>query len=87
MHDLPDLDVHLEEQPESDYTTIAGLILTMLGHVPDTHGETVTAGAWQLRVQAVEGHAITQVRLTPIRDDAAAGPGGVEHEAEASRTA
>ncbi|MGI5290280.1 hemolysin family protein [Nonomuraea polychroma] len=70
MHDLVDLDVHLEQRPEGDYTTIAGLILTLLGHIPTGPGETVTTGGWQLHILTVEGHAITRVRLTPAPEPA-----------------
>ncbi|MFK4041676.1 hemolysin family protein [Nonomuraea wenchangensis] len=64
VHDLPDLDVHLEERPDGDYTTVAGLVLTLLGHVPTAPGESVEIGGWRFQVVAVERHAITQVRLS-----------------------
>ncbi len=64
VHDLPDLDVHLEERPDGDYTTVAGLVLTLLGHVPTAPGESVETGGWRFQVVAVERHAITQVRLS-----------------------
>ncbi|MEV4552342.1 hemolysin family protein [Nonomuraea wenchangensis] len=63
VHDLPDLDVHLEERPDGDYTTVAGLVLTLLGHVPTAPGESVEVGGWRFQVVAVERHAITRVRL------------------------
>ncbi|MEV0629612.1 hemolysin family protein [Nonomuraea wenchangensis] len=63
VHDLPDLDVHLEERPDGDYTTVAGLVLTLLGHVPTAPGESVEIGGWRFQVVAVERHAITRVRL------------------------
>ncbi|PZG23492.1 hemolysin family protein [Nonomuraea aridisoli] len=66
VHDLQDVDVHLEERPDGDYTTVAGLVLALLGRVPTAPGEHVVTGGWRLRVLAVEGHAITQVRLTPV---------------------
>ncbi|MEV4806205.1 hemolysin family protein [Nonomuraea sp. NPDC049421] len=65
VHDLPDIDVHLEERPEGDYTTVAGLVLTLLGHVPTAPGESVVTGGWRLQVLAVEGLAIVRVRLSP----------------------
>ncbi|GLW11575.1 membrane protein [Microtetraspora sp. NBRC 13810] len=65
LHDLPDLDVHLQDRSDGDYTTVAGLILALLGRVPTAPGEHVTAGDWQLTVTAVERHAITQVHLQP----------------------
>nr|WP_223168079.1 hemolysin family protein [Nonomuraea sp. SYSU D8015] len=72
VHDLPDLDVHLEERPDGDYTTIAGLILALLGHVPTAPGESVATSGWQLHILAIQGHAITQVRLTPVPEPARA---------------
>ncbi|SEG91975.1 putative hemolysin [Nonomuraea solani] len=63
VHDLPDLDVHLDGRPDGDYTTVAGLVLALLGRVPTAPGESVTTGGWHLRVAATERHAITQVRL------------------------
>ncbi|MDA0637894.1 hemolysin family protein [Nonomuraea sp. MCN248] len=65
VHDLPDLGVHLEDRPDGDYTTVAGLVLALLGHVPTAPGGTVATGGWRLRVQDVDGHAITRVRLSP----------------------
>ena len=66
LHDLPDLGISL---PEGRYTTVAGLVLDRLGRLPDK-GETVQIDGWQLDVLAVERHAITRLRLTPINDDA-----------------
>ncbi|GAA2212593.1 hemolysin family protein [Nonomuraea monospora] len=63
VHDLPDLDVHLESRPDGDYTTVAGLVLALLGHVPTAPGESVTAGEWRFGVVQVDRHAITQVRI------------------------
>jgi putative hemolysin len=64
IHDLPDLGLSL---PEGPYTTVAGLVLDRLGHLPDK-GETVQVDGWRLEVLAVERHAITRLRLTPISD-------------------
>ncbi|MGV9379383.1 hemolysin family protein [Nonomuraea sp. NPDC003707] len=66
VHDLPDVDVHLEGQPEGDYTTVAGLVLAELGRVPTAPGESVTVAGWRIEVLGVERHAITQVRLHPV---------------------
>ncbi|SDI97166.1 hemolysin family protein [Nonomuraea jiangxiensis] len=73
IHDLPDLDVHLETRPDGDYTTIAGLVLALLGHVPTAPGETVTTGDWRLQVAAIDRHAITQVRVSTVPATAAIG--------------
>jgi len=66
LHDLPDLGVSL---PEGRYTTVAGLVLDRLGHLPDKD-ESVQIDGWRLDVLAVERHAITRLRLIPINDDA-----------------
>ncbi|MFC4008552.1 hemolysin family protein [Nonomuraea purpurea] len=66
VHDLPDLDVHLEDRPEGDYTTIAGLTLALLGRVPTAPGDRVAVGDWEVEIIAVERHAITRVRVQPV---------------------
>ena len=63
VHDLPDLDVYLDHPPAGDYTTIAGLVICALGHLPTRTGETVTVDGWTAQVIAIERHAITSVRL------------------------
>jgi putative hemolysin len=63
IHDLPDLGITL---PEGPYTTVAGLVLDRLGHLPDP-GESVQVDGWQLEVLAVDHHAITRLRLTPTQ--------------------
>ncbi|AQZ61802.1 Magnesium and cobalt efflux protein CorC [[Actinomadura] parvosata subsp. kistnae] len=65
VHDLTDLDIDLEGRPDGDYTTVAGLALTLLGRVPTTAGDRVTAGGWELEIVAVERHAITGLRVRP----------------------
>jgi putative hemolysin len=65
VHDLPDLGVHLDNPPAGDYTTIAGLVIAALGHLPTRAGETVPVDGWSAQVTAVERHAVTGVRLSP----------------------
>lgn len=67
VHDLPDLGVVLEHPPAGDYATIAGLVITVLGHLPSAVGESVTLEGWTAQVTAIERHAVTGVRLTPRR--------------------
>ncbi|RPI26292.1 MAG: HlyC/CorC family transporter [Actinobacteria bacterium] len=62
VHDLVDLGV---EAPEGDYTTVAGLVVDLLGSIPTGPGETVHIPGWQLTVLAVGRRAIRSVRLTP----------------------
>ncbi|SCL73707.1 hemolysin family protein [Micromonospora peucetia] len=63
VHDLVDLGVELPGRPGGDYTTIAGLVLTCLGHIPTVAGESVTVDGWELEVTRIDHRAITGVRL------------------------
>jgi putative hemolysin len=63
VHDLEDLGVDL---PAGDYATVAGLLLSHLGHVPQKAGATVEVGRWRLEAVEIHGRAITRVRLRPI---------------------
>ncbi|MER7893684.1 hemolysin family protein [Micromonospora sp. NPDC094482] len=63
VHDLPDIGVTLPGRPDGDYTTIAGLVLACLGHIPTVPGEDVTVDGWQLEVARIDHRAITEVRL------------------------
>ncbi|MFE9750293.1 hemolysin family protein [Saccharothrix saharensis] len=63
MHDLVDLGVELPDAPEGDYATIAGLVLAVLGRIPEAPGDRVTVSGWTAEVLKVEHHAITSVRL------------------------
>lgn len=65
VHDLPDLDIHL---PEGDYTTIAGLILDRLGHLPGQPGISVHVEGRRLEVVGLEKRAITRVRVYPTAE-------------------
>jgi CBS domain containing-hemolysin-like protein len=62
---------HLEDltgftMPEGDYETLAGFVLTRLGHVPRV-GERVIEGDWLLEVTRASDRAILEVRLTRRR--------------------
>lgn len=63
MHDLPDLGVELTDAPDGDYTTIAGLVLTKLGRIPDQPGDRIDLADWTIDVTGTEHRAITGVRL------------------------
>ncbi|HEV7719767.1 MAG TPA: hemolysin family protein [Iamia sp.] len=60
VHDLVDIDVVL---PGGPYATVAGLVLDRLGFIPEQPGDSVVVDGWRLDVVAVDGRAITQVRL------------------------
>jgi len=67
IHDLPDIGVDLDEDDDDDgdYTTIAGLVLARLGHIPKAAGETVTLTGFTAEVVEITGRAITRIRLRP----------------------
>ncbi len=63
MHDLPDIGVDIENLEDGDYTTVAGLVLAKLGHIPTEPGEIVTIDGHTAEVTEISGHAITRLRL------------------------
>ncbi|GIF72427.1 hemolysin family protein [Asanoa siamensis] len=68
IHDLPDIGVDLGDDEPRDYTTIAGLLLARLGHIPTAPGEIVELPAHTAEVVEVTGRAITRVRLRARAD-------------------
>jgi len=65
VHDLPDLGVDLEPLRDADYTTVAGLVIAHLGHLPTSPGESVSFDGWTAHVTGVEQRTVTGVRLAP----------------------
>jgi putative hemolysin len=65
VHDLPDVGVDLDQRGDADYTTVAGMVLAHLGHLPTAPGESVRLDGWTAEVTDVERRAITRVRLRP----------------------
>jgi putative hemolysin len=65
VHDLPDLGVEFSERPRGDYTTVAGLILALLGRIPERPGDAVDLEGWTFEVVSVQRRAITGVLLRP----------------------
>ncbi|MBL7255163.1 hemolysin family protein [Paractinoplanes lichenicola] len=63
IHDLPDIGVDVEHLDEGDYTTVAGLVLAHLGHIPTEPGESVQVDGHTAEVVEVTGRAITKIRL------------------------
>jgi CBS domain containing-hemolysin-like protein len=64
--------------PEGPYETVAGLLATRLGRIPEA-GDTVTlgeldaaAGGWEFTVLAVEHHRAERVRIVKPADEDAA---------------
>jgi putative hemolysin len=68
IHDLPDIGLHDESDAheEGDYTTVAGMVLAALGHIPTAPGEVVTLPEFTAEVVEVTGRAITRIRLRPL---------------------
>jgi putative hemolysin len=65
IHDLPDIGVDVESLDEGDYTTVAGLVLARLGHIPTKPGEVVDIDSHTAEVVEISGRAITRIRLRP----------------------
>ncbi|MFI6094626.1 hemolysin family protein [Lentzea sp. NPDC051213] len=63
VHDLEDVGVELREPPRGSYATIAGLVLVILGRIPEEPGDVVHVPGWEIEVLHVEHHAIMSVRL------------------------
>lgn len=63
VHDLVDVGVH--DVPEGPYATVAGLVLDVLGRVPERPGDRVVVAGRTIEVLAVKGRAITEVRVGP----------------------
>ena len=75
VHDLEDVGVRLESAT-GGYTTVAGLVLTLLGRIPDRPGDRVAVDGWQVEVLEVGHHAITKVRLRRTADAPRSPSGG-----------
>jgi len=67
VHDLEDVGVH--DMPEGPYATVAGLVLDVLGRVPEAPGDTVQVAGRTIEVLSVDGRAITEVRIGPASPD------------------
>ena len=70
VHDL--VDVGIDDMPEGPYATVAGLVLDRLGRVPEAPGDLVVVEGRSIEVLAVDGRAITEVRIGPRRGAAGA---------------
>lgn len=63
IHDLPDIGVDLASAPQGNYTTIAGLVLAVIGRVPTAPGDRVDLSTYTIEVTAVGKNSIAEVRL------------------------
>ena len=55
--------------PAQECATVAGLVLDVLGRVPEAPGDRVTVAGRTIEVLAVAGRAITEVRVGPACGD------------------
>jgi putative hemolysin len=63
------------ELPDGPYETVAGYVVSELGHVPRV-GDVVPLDGHELEVVTVEGHRAARIRVTPqARDHAESEPG------------
>ena len=69
VHDLVDVGVELRDPPAGPYSTVAGLVLVLLGRIPEQPGDVVEISGWSIEVLKVEHHAITRVRLKYRKQD------------------
>jgi putative hemolysin len=53
------------ELPDGPYETVAGFVMSLLGHVPRL-GEHVDAAGHQLEVVEVDGRRASRIRVTPV---------------------
>jgi putative hemolysin len=54
-----------KDLPDAEWDTVGGLILNLLGHVPE-EGEVVRFENLEFRAERVQGHRIVSVRITPL---------------------
>lgn len=66
IHELDDFEIDL---PTGDYSTIAGLVLSELGRIPEGPGDVITVNNWRIEVLAVSGRTVDRVLVTKIDDD------------------
>ncbi|GAA1605377.1 CBS domain-containing protein [Actinoplanes couchii] len=67
IHDLPD--VGFRGRADGGCTTVAGLVLAELGHIPTAPGEVVTLPEFTAEVTEVTGRAITRLRVRALTAD------------------
>ncbi len=53
--------------PPGDYETLAGLVLSKLGRIPEVNDE-VKVGGWRITVMAMDRHRVAELRVARIPD-------------------
>jgi magnesium and cobalt exporter, CNNM family len=71
--DLADHGIKLES--EDTYTSLGGLILNHLGHIPKG-GDTLNLSGYRIRIESVRSNRIEAARLTPSHHEISEDPGG-----------
>jgi len=62
--------------PDGDYETLAGLVLTRLGEIPDV-GDELRVDGWRITVMAMDRHRIAELRVAKVSEVPAAAPSEV----------
>jgi putative hemolysin len=65
IHDLVDLGVDIDARHTGEYATVAGIVLKLLGRIPESAGDVVQLERWSIEVLEVDHHAVTLVCLRP----------------------
>ncbi|BBZ06532.1 membrane protein [Mycolicibacterium doricum] len=65
IHDLSDLGIEFSTLPPGDYTTIAGLVLSVLGRIPTIAGDCIDLPPYRVEVTGIGRHVITEVHIRP----------------------
>jgi putative hemolysin len=55
----------LNEAPQKDFVTVAGLLLSHLDHVPQV-GEQLSFGGWRFEIAEMDGARISKVVAKPF---------------------
>ncbi len=76
--------LRLELEDDPDYHTTAGLMLDVMGKVPDT-GEEVLFQGWWFRIEAMDGNRIERISVRP--EDGPGAEGGATDPAGEGRAA
>jgi CBS domain containing-hemolysin-like protein len=69
------------ELPDEEWDTVGGLVLNLLGHVPEAR-ETVRFQGHEFRVDRVQGRRIRSVRIRPLESQEAAAKRGADSTSE-----
>jgi CBS domain containing-hemolysin-like protein len=53
--------------PEGDYETLAGLVLTRLGRIPEV-GDELRVDGWRITVMAMDRHRVAELRVAKVSE-------------------